>query len=152
MILANSFSKIFSPGSRLGYVLASPDVIRKYTNVKSATNSHTAMLPQILCAEFFNGSNDNRVFLYGDGSNTTYYSGIDEYGKGRADYFPDLNEIEVGDNSPITAMCRHWGKSASTVDGRMTRGLSLKQALTAPVNAAMSAARRRAAANKGEHQ
>ena len=52
----------------------------------------------------------------------------------------------------FTAMCRHWGKSASTVDGRMTRGLSLKQALTAPVNAAMSAARRRAAANKGEHQ
>ena len=55
VILANSFSKIFSPGSRLGYVLASPEVIQKYTNVKSATNSHTAMLPQILCAEFFNG-------------------------------------------------------------------------------------------------
>lgn len=61
-------------------------------------------------AEFFNGQNDNRVFLYGDGSNTTYYSGIDEYGKGRADYFPDLNEIEVGDNSPITAMCRHYSR------------------------------------------
>ena len=55
VILANSFSKIFSPGSRLGYVLASPDMIAKMAAVKSATNSHTAMLPQILCAEFFNG-------------------------------------------------------------------------------------------------
>ena len=55
VILANSFSKIFSPGSRLGYVLASPDVIEKLTHVKSATNSHTSMLPQLLAAEFFNG-------------------------------------------------------------------------------------------------
>ncbi len=55
VILANSFSKIFSPGSRLGYVLASPEVTQKLGEAKSATNSHTAMLPQILCAEFFNG-------------------------------------------------------------------------------------------------
>ena len=52
-ILANSFSKIFSPGSRLGYVVANDEVIEKLLDAKSATNSHTSMLPQVLCAEFF---------------------------------------------------------------------------------------------------
>lgn len=52
-VLANSFSKIFSPGSRLGYVLADNEVISKLFDAKTATNSHTSMLPQIICAEFF---------------------------------------------------------------------------------------------------
>ena len=52
-VLANSFSKIFSPGSRLGYVYADHSIIEKLIDAKSATNSHTSMLPQILCAEFF---------------------------------------------------------------------------------------------------
>ena len=52
-VLANSFSKIFSPGSRLGYVCADHRIIEKLMDAKTATNSHTSMLPQILCAEFF---------------------------------------------------------------------------------------------------
>jgi 2-aminoadipate transaminase len=52
-VLANSFSKIFSPGSRLGYILASDDIILRLCDAKTATNSHTSMLPQILCTEFF---------------------------------------------------------------------------------------------------
>ncbi len=52
-VLANSFSKIFSPGSRLGYVYADHRIIEKLIDAKSATNSHTSLLPQILCAEFF---------------------------------------------------------------------------------------------------
>ena len=52
-VLANSFSKIFSPGSRLGYVYADHAIIEKMMDAKTATNSHTSMLPQILCAEFF---------------------------------------------------------------------------------------------------
>lgn len=52
-VLANSFSKIFSPGSRLGYVYADHRIIEKLMDAKTATNSHTSMLPQILCAEFF---------------------------------------------------------------------------------------------------
>lgn len=52
-VLANSFSKIFSLGSRLGYVYANHEIIEKLVDAKSATNSHTSMLPQILCAEFF---------------------------------------------------------------------------------------------------
>ncbi len=53
-IYVNSMSKIFSPGSRLGYVFAEQHIIRKVYEVKMATNSHTNMVTQILCAEFFN--------------------------------------------------------------------------------------------------
>ena len=53
-VYVNSFSKIFSPGSRLGYVFAEKQIIRKIYEVKMATNSHTNMVTQILCAEFFN--------------------------------------------------------------------------------------------------
>lgn len=52
-VLANSFSKIFSPGSRLGYILADDEISAKLFNAKTATNSHTSMLPQVICAEFF---------------------------------------------------------------------------------------------------
>jgi len=53
-VLANSFSKIFSPGARLGYVLATPEMTRLFYQIQTATISHTSMLPQVLCAEFFN--------------------------------------------------------------------------------------------------
>ena len=52
-VYANSLSKIFSPGSRLGYVYADRAIIDKLVDAKTATNSHTSMVPQILCAEFF---------------------------------------------------------------------------------------------------
>lgn len=52
-VMANSFSKIFSPGSRIGYLLAKDEIISKMSDAKSATNSHTSLLPQAICAEFF---------------------------------------------------------------------------------------------------
>ncbi len=52
-LLANSFSKIFSPGSRLGYVVAEKEIMDKLFNAKSATNSHTAVLPQMIMSTFF---------------------------------------------------------------------------------------------------
>ena len=52
-VLANSFSKIFSPGSRLGYALANDEITSRLFDAKTATNSHTSMLPQVICAEFF---------------------------------------------------------------------------------------------------
>lgn len=63
-------------------------------------------------AEFFNGSTDARVFLYGDGSNRAIYSGV-EYpsGKPSAEYFPDLFEVAVGEsNTPLTALVRHYSR------------------------------------------
>ena len=64
-------------------------------------------------AEIFNGSADNRVFLYGDGTNRTIYSGLDYDGAERADYFPDMNVLDIGtSNTPITALIRHYSRLA----------------------------------------
>lgn len=52
-VLANSFSKIFSPGARLGYVVATKELIELFYQMQTATISHTSMLTQVLCAEFF---------------------------------------------------------------------------------------------------
>lgn len=62
-------------------------------------------------AEFYNGSTDARVFLYGDGTNETVYSDLDENGQPSAEYFPDLNVMAVDSaNTPITAMIRHYDR------------------------------------------
>ena len=62
-------------------------------------------------AELFNGASDSRVFLYGDGTNTALYSGLDENGTPSAEYFPAMNELAVdSENTPITAMLRHYDR------------------------------------------
>lgn len=87
-------------------------------------------------SELYNSTQDTRVFIYGDGSYKALYSGIDHDGRPRADYFPDLYEMAIGDaNTPITALIRHYStlvcfKSHSTYairygeytlsDGRVT--------------------------------
>lgn len=63
-------------------------------------------------SELFNGATDTRVFLYGDGTNRTIYSGVNsDTGKPDASYFPDLYEASIGEsNTPITAMIRHYSR------------------------------------------
>ena len=60
-------------------------------------------------AETYNGTTDTRVFLYGDGTNKTLYSGVTEQGVPSAEYFPDMNEIAVdSENTPITGMVKQF--------------------------------------------
>lgn len=74
-------------------------------------DSDSAKVQAMKYAEIYNGAQDSRVFLYGDGTNQCIYSGLDSSGQPRADYFPDLNVAAVGDeNTPITAMIRHYNK------------------------------------------
>ncbi|MGE4485345.1 MAG: hypothetical protein AB7C97_09590 [Oscillospiraceae bacterium] len=62
-------------------------------------------------SETYNGTTDSRVFLYGDGTNQTLYSGLETDGSATAEYFPDLNVMHVGDeNTPVTAMIRHYNR------------------------------------------
>ena len=63
-------------------------------------------------SELFNGSNDTRVFLYGDGTNKTIYTGVDyDTGRPSAEYFPDLYEIAIGaSNTPLTGLIRHYSR------------------------------------------
>ncbi|MDR3309907.1 MAG: hypothetical protein LBS90_00985 [Oscillospiraceae bacterium] len=62
-------------------------------------------------SEVYSGYTDNRVFLYGDGTNRTVYSGLDSAGNIRADYFPALGEMRLGvTNTAITGMLRFGSK------------------------------------------
>ncbi len=77
----------------------------RYTAASSLRSQVTAMR----YAETYNGATDTRVFLYGDGSNRTVYSGLTEAGEPSAEYFPDLSEIAVDSgNTPITGMMKQF--------------------------------------------
>lgn len=78
----------------------------------SASEDYRDKIATMGYAEFYNGATDNRVFLYGDGTNICRYSDIEfESGAPSAEYFPDLNEMAIGDaNTPITAMIRQYSR------------------------------------------
>lgn len=68
-------------------------------------------LPGMKYVEMYNGTTDSRIFLYGDGTNRVYYSDFDENGVPRADYFPELNVINIGsENTPVTGLIRHYSR------------------------------------------
>lgn len=52
VVLLNSFSKIISPGLRLGYVVANPELLRKLTIIKQGADTHTSNLSQAVVDEF----------------------------------------------------------------------------------------------------
>lgn len=84
----------------------------------TAAGSAAAEVRAMRFAELYNGAQDTRVFLYGDGTNRALYSGLDFDGKPRADYFPDLNEAHVGEaNTQLTAMIRHYDRLLAFKDG-----------------------------------
>lgn len=78
----------------------------------SASSSYADRVTAMRFSELFNGAQDTRVFLYGDGTNVAIYSGIRyDTGKPSAEYFPDLYEVAVGEsNTPITSLVRHYSR------------------------------------------
>lgn len=52
VIMLNSFSKIIAPGIRVGCAVADAAIIGKMTVCKQCTDTHTALLPQAIAAEF----------------------------------------------------------------------------------------------------
>ena len=53
VIFCGSFSKIFAPGSRLGFMVASDDQLEKLGNIKLGTDTCTNGFTQVICGEFF---------------------------------------------------------------------------------------------------
>ncbi len=52
VVLLNSFSKILSPGIRVGVAVGEPALIRKMTILKQCTDTHTSNLSQVIAHEF----------------------------------------------------------------------------------------------------
>ena len=90
-------------------------------------------------AELFNGTTDSRVFLYGDGTNKTIYSGVElNTGRPTAAYFPDLYEASIGEeNTPITSIIRHHSR---LMVFKTTSAWSLQHELITLANGAVTAA------------
>lgn len=73
--------------------------------------------PLLSCrfCETFGGATDTRVFLYGNGSNTLYHSGLDEFGMPCAHYFPANGFLQVdAANTPVTGLARHHDRLVVT--------------------------------------
>ncbi|MBR6562287.1 MAG: hypothetical protein IKK78_04690 [Oscillospiraceae bacterium] len=98
-------------GGVIRFTAAPPEGVNTLDVGYTVSENDAASVRKMRFAELYNGAQDTRVFLYGDGSANALYSGIDQNGRARADYFPDLNVCAVGDaNTPITAMIRHYNK------------------------------------------
>ncbi len=52
VIYAGSFSKILSPGMRLGYIVANEEIVSKIEILKQVNDVHTPVLTQLMCVEF----------------------------------------------------------------------------------------------------
>jgi hypothetical protein len=88
----------------------------------SVGTSLRSQIEAMTLAEFYNGDNDNRIFVYGDGSNKSFYSGLDYNGRPTAEYFPDLNVVHIGDaNTPIYDLLRHYNELIAFKDGSAYR-------------------------------
>lgn len=125
-----------------------PQAVNSYEIGYTVKNTFRLQVESMQYAELFSGVQDTRIFLYGDGTNKTIYSGMDYNGKPRADYFPDLYEALVGDsNTPITGMIRHysslacfksdsaWSITANSLT--LSEGLNIPAFYVTPINKAI---------------
>lgn len=55
VIYCGSFSKVLSPGLRVGYICAPTEIVQKVTVLKQTNDVHTSILSQMIAAEFMTG-------------------------------------------------------------------------------------------------
>ena len=70
VIYAGSFSKILSPGMRLGYIIGPAQIFEKIEMLKQVNDVHTPMITQLMCVEFMKKYNIDKYIeknrqLYG---------------------------------------------------------------------------------------
>lgn len=88
-----------------------PAAANAYEVQYTSKANYRSQVTNMRFSEIFTDAKDSRVFLYGDGTNQVIYSDMDYDGNGRADYFSDLNVMNIGDeNTPVTGLIRHFSR------------------------------------------
>lgn len=108
LLSTNAYTADLEAGT-VSFAEAPADAVNSFEIGWTMAETYRHEVSRMRYSELYSGSTDTRVFLYGDGSNEALYSGMDYDGMPRADYFPDMNEVRVGDaNTPITGMIRQY--------------------------------------------
>ena len=91
---------------------AAPDEGLDNVSIKWTKSGTTNNIVGMKYVSFFGGENNTRVFVYGDGTNTIYYSEL-ETGSTvvSAEYFPELNRMDIDlDDVAITSLVPYYGR------------------------------------------
>ena len=86
VIYCGSFSKILSPGMRLGYITGPEPLIEKIEMLKQVNDVHTPMLTQMMCVQFMKKYDINK---YIEKNRKLYKEKCDCMLSAMAEYFPE---------------------------------------------------------------
>ena len=91
VIYCGSFSKILSPGMRLGYVIGPQKLLEKVEMLKQANDVHTPMLTQMMCVQFMKKYDINKYIaknrkLYKEKCDTMISAMEEYFPKGKVEW------------------------------------------------------------------
>lgn len=91
VVYCGSFSKILSPGMRLGYVIGPPKLLEKVEMLKQVNDVHTPMLTQMMCVQFMKKYDINKYIaknrkLYKEKCDTMISAMEEYFPKGKVEW------------------------------------------------------------------
>ena len=91
VVYCGSFSKILSPGMRLGYVIGAPELLEKVEMLKQVNDVHTPMLTQMMCVQFMKKYDINKYIeknrkLYKEKCETMLNAMEEHFPKGKVEW------------------------------------------------------------------
>ena len=110
MVLLDSFSKIVSPGFRVGGVVADEEIIDKMVLAKQCADTHSTLLTQAICAEFLNR---NMLQDHIRSVIPIYKEHLDRMIDGMRKHFPETCRYQVPDGGLFV-----WVELPENIDSR----------------------------------